>query len=111
MCECESAEYRDRREARRARLVMEQMEARLASAVPSVRKPLDGQGWQAGDMVWIAGLDGVRAAVIASATPRRLRLAMGSTRSAYESGLSPSDPSLCHSKVEALHVLERRSRP
>lgn len=62
----------------------------------------DPREWHAGDMVWLARLDGVEAAVIASVTRDRLMLAMGSTSYAYELGFSLSDPSLCHSKDEAL---------
>ena len=63
--------------------------------------------WHAGEMVWLASLNGVTAAVIASVTRERLILAMGSTSYAYELGFSPSDPSLCHSKEEALARAER----
>ena len=62
----------------------------------------DTREWHAGDMVCLASLGGVEAAVIASVTRERLILAMGSTSYAYELGFSPSDPSLCHSKDEAL---------
>jgi hypothetical protein len=80
-----------------------------SAAVPAVRKSLAGQEWRAGDMVWLARPEGVTAAVIATATPAKLTLAMGSWRYAYEHGFSPSDPSLCHSKPEALQYLMGRS--
>ncbi len=62
--------------------------------------------WQVGDLAWIVGLDGVTAGVVASATPRKVTLAMGSARFAYERGFSPSDPTLFHSKDEARRYLE-----
>jgi hypothetical protein len=68
--------------------------------------------WQPGELAWIASLDGtVTAAVVASASSDRVRLAMGSTRFAYERGFSPADPSLFHSREEALrYLLMQRSR-
>jgi len=70
----------------------------------------DAQEWRAGDIVWIARLEGISAAVIQSVTRDRLLLAMGSTSYAYELGFSPSDPSLCHSKEEALARAEHFRR-
>lgn len=87
----------------RAPLAAQQRHDRLATqVVASVKKALATEEWHPGDMLWIASLDRVTAAVVASVTPERLTLAMGSSRFAYEQGFSPADPSLCHSKQEAL---------
>jgi hypothetical protein len=67
-----------------------------------------GEEWHVGDLVWIARLEGPTAAVVASVTPRKLTLAMGSSRFAYERGYSPSDPSLYHNKREALARIRGR---
>jgi len=77
----------------------------------SVETQLDSQEWRSGDIAWLAGLDGITAAVVVSATSKRVRLAMGSSRFAYEVGFPACDPGLCHSKREAVQcMLERRSR-
>lgn len=76
------------------------MNAKLAGRASSATP------WQAGELAWIVGLDGVTAGVVASATPRKVTLAMGSARFAYERGFSPSDPTLFHSRDEAQRYLE-----
>ena len=65
--------------------------------------------WRPGDLAWIVAEGSVSAAVVASVRPLRLTLAMGSTRHAYERGFSPRDPSLFHTKEEALAYLQQIS--
>ena len=81
----------------------------LRPSAESVEAPKHGaEEWHVGDLVWIARLEGATAAVIASVTPRKLSLAMGSSRFAYERGFSPSDPSLYHTKQKALARIRGR---
>ena len=68
-----------------------------------------GRQWRAGDLAWIVAEGSVSAAVVASVMPLRLTLAMGSTRHAYERGFSPRDPSLFHTREEALAYLQQSS--
>jgi len=97
--------------ARWARLAAERRVRPASTVGASVETQLDSQEWRSGDIAWLAGLDGVTAAVVVSATSKRVRLAMGSTPWAYQVGFSPSDPSLCHNRREALRRMrEWRSR-
>ena len=81
----------------------------LRPSAESVKAPEHGaEEWHVGDLVWIARLEGPTAAVIATVTPWKLTLAMGSSRFAYERGFSPSDPSLYHTMREALARIRGR---